>query len=107
MEKTLLLRCLGDSPVLRIIDFFLDNRLFDYTKNEIIENLSMGRVTFFKYWRELEKFEIVKVTRKIGRAELYKLNEKSEIVRRLVMLDSTLSKKAMEEATKAKVAITV
>ncbi|MEM3556163.1 MAG: hypothetical protein QXF56_05575 [Candidatus Micrarchaeia archaeon] len=106
MEKTLLIRCLGDSPTLRIIDFFLDNRLFDYTKNEIIENLSMGRVTFFKHWAELERFGIVKVTRKIGRAKLYKLNEKSEIVRKLIMLDSTLSKKAMEDAVKAKLAIT-
>jgi len=98
MQETLLARCLGNSPALRIIDFFLDNRLFDYTKNEIIENLRMGRVTFFKYWKELEEFGVVKTTRKIGKSKLYKLNEKNEIVQKLMLLDSALCKKVMERA---------
>lgn len=100
MEETLLLRCLGNSPTLRIVDFFLDNRLSDYTKDEIIKNLNMGRGTFFKYWRELEKLGIVKETRKIGKSRLYKLNEENEIVQKLTMLDSALCKRAMEEAVK-------
>ena len=100
MEETLLLKCLGNSPTLRIIDFFLDNRLFDYTKNEIIENLNIGRVTFFKYWKELEELGVVKVTRKIGRSKLYKLNEENEIVQKLIMLDSVLCKKVMEKAVR-------
>lgn len=98
MEETLLIRCLGNSPALRVIDFFLENRLFDYTKDEIIENLKMGRATFFKYWKELEEFGVVKVTRKIGKSKLYKLNEENEIVQKLMMLDSALCKKAMEKA---------
>ena len=86
MTQTLLIKCLGNSPVLRIIDFFLDNRLFDYTKDEIIKNLDMGRATLFKYWEDLEKFGIVKVTRKIGKAKLYKLNEENEIVQKLIII---------------------
>jgi len=100
MEETLLIRCLGNSPTLRIIDYFLDNRLFDYTKNEIIENLSMGRGTFFRYWKELEKLGVVKVTRKIGKSKLYKLNDENEIMQKLVMLDSALCKQAMEKTVK-------
>ena len=100
MEETLLTRCLGNSPTLRIVDYFLDNRLLDYTKNEIIENLNMGRVTFFKYWKELEEFGVVKETRKIGKSKLYRLNEENEIVQKLMMLDSVLCKKAMESAVK-------
>jgi len=49
-NEALLLKYLGASPVMRIIDFFLDNPLSDYSKNEIVKNLGMGRVTFFKYW---------------------------------------------------------
>ena len=30
--QSILLKTLGDSPKLRIIDFFLDNPLFDFTK---------------------------------------------------------------------------
>ena len=98
MTETLLIRCLGKSPVLRVIDFFLDNKLFDYTKDEIIENLDMGRATLFKYWEDLESFGIVKVTRKIGKAKLYKLNEENEIVQKLILLDKVLCRYGMELA---------
>ncbi|MGH9910535.1 MAG: hypothetical protein ACRD32_07840, partial [Nitrososphaerales archaeon] len=85
-------------PVLRIIDFFLDNPLLDYSKNEVVKNLSMGRVTFFKYWQELEKSGAVKVTRRVGRATMYQLDRKNEVVKQLIRLDMTLSRKAMEKS---------
>ncbi len=44
--ETLLLKYLGASPTLRITDFFSDNPLSDYSKNEIVKNLETGRVTF-------------------------------------------------------------
>lgn len=97
-NETLLLRYLGASPILRIIDFFLDNPLSDYSKNEIIRNLGMGRVTFFKYWRELEKSGAVKVTRKVGRATMYQLDRENEVVKQLIQLDMALARKTMEKA---------
>ncbi len=97
-NETLLLRYLGASPRLRIIDFFLDNALSDYSKNEIVKNLAMGRVTFFKYWRELEKSAAVKVTRRIGRATMYQLDRENEIVKQLIELDVALARKSMEKA---------
>ncbi|MGH9877593.1 MAG: hypothetical protein ACRD5H_08140 [Nitrososphaerales archaeon] len=97
-NETLLLKYLGASPVLRIIDFFLDNPLSDYSKNEIVKNLEMGRVTFFKYWRELEKSGAVKVTRQVGRATMYQLDRKNEIVKQLIKLDMALARREMEKA---------
>lgn len=86
-NETLFLKYLGSSPVLRIIDYFLDNPLSDFSKNEIVRNLEMGRVTFFRYWAELEKSGAVKETRKIGRATLYKLDREKEIVKHLAKLE--------------------
>ncbi len=83
-DETLLLKYLGDSPTLRIIDFFLDNPLSDYSKNEVANNLAMSRATFFKYWKELEKSDALIATRKIGRATLYKLDRTNEIVKQLI-----------------------
>jgi len=97
-DETLLRKYLGSSPTLRIIDFFLDNPLSDYSKNEIVKNLGMGRVTFFKYWRELEKSGAVKVTRRVGRATMYQLNRENDIVKQLIKLDMTLARKAMNKA---------
>jgi hypothetical protein len=97
-NETLLLRYLGASPILRIVDFFLDNPLSDYSKNEIVANLAMSRVTFFKYWKELEKSGALKTSRKIGRATLYKLDRGNEVVKQLIKLDMALARKSMEQA---------
>ena len=97
-DETMLLKYLGASPTLRIIDFFLDNPLSDYSKNEIARNLGMGRVTFFKYWREMENSGAVKVTRHVGRATMYQLDKENEVVRQLIKLDMTLARRAMESA---------
>jgi AraC-like DNA-binding protein len=72
--QSLLLRTLGDSPKLRIIDFFLDNPLFDFTKKEVIDALGMSKQTFYKYFEDIERYGIVKVSRRIGKASLYKIN---------------------------------
>ena len=96
--ETLLLKYLGPSPVLRIIDFFLDNPLSDYSKNEVVKNLEMGRVTFFKYWSELEKSGAVKITRHVGRATMYHLDRSNDVVKQLIKLDMALARKNMEKA---------
>ncbi|MGI0004028.1 MAG: hypothetical protein ACREAX_01895 [Candidatus Nitrosotenuis sp.] len=97
-NETLLLKYLGSSPILRIVDFFLDNPLSDYSKNEVVKNLEMGRVTFFKYWRELEKSGAVKITRNIGRATMYQLDRGNEVVKQLIKLDMALARRAMEKS---------
>ncbi len=97
-NETLLLRYLGASPILRIVDFFLDNPLSDYSKNEISKDLAMSRGTFFKYWKELEKSGALTVSRKIGRATLYELDRKNEVVKQLIKLDMALARKSMERA---------
>ncbi len=97
-DETLLLRYLGASPTLRIIDFFLDNPLSDYSKNEIARNLAMSRVTFFKYWKELETSSAVKATRHVGRATMYKLDRANDVVKQLIKLDMTISRKTMQRA---------
>ena len=97
-DETLLLKYLGASPTLRMIDFFLDNPLSDYSKNEIARNIVMSRVTFFKYWKELETFGAVNATRQIGRATMYKLDRANDVVKQLIKLDMTLSRKTMERA---------
>ncbi len=96
-DETLLLKYLGASPTLRIIDFFLDNQLSDYSKNEIVKNLGMGRVTFFKYWRELENSGAVKVTRRVGRSTMYQLDRETDVVKQLIKLDMALARKTMEK----------
>lgn len=101
---SLFIRYLGDSPQLRIIDFFLDNQ-GDYSKKEIIENVGISKTTFYKIWPVLEKFEIFIPTRKFGNVQLYSINKKSNIVKQFVSLDSALAKQALLKTTQNKKAV--
>jgi len=95
--ESILIKTLGDSPKLRIIDFFLDNPLFDFTKKEIIEALGMSKRTFYKYFPDLEKYGIVKVSRKIGRAKLYKINLEHPLIKMLKEYEKKLSLQIAEK----------
>jgi ACT domain-containing protein len=96
-ESSLLIQYLGDTPKLRIIDFFLENRS-DYSKKEIIENVGISKTTFYKIWDELVQFAIVKQTRKYGMAQLYTLDERNPAVKKFMALDAELCKQAMNKA---------
>jgi len=104
-ESTLLIQFLGNNPTLRIIDFFLDNRT-DYSKKEIIEALGMSKTTFYKVWRQLEKFKVMLPTRRYGKAQLFKLNEDNAVVRKLMILDFTLIKQSIPRQVEQKVGMT-
>lgn len=95
--ESVIIRTLGDSPKLRIVDFFLDNPLFDFTKKEVIEALGMSKQTFYKYFPELEEYEIVKVTRKIGKAKLYRINPEHPLVSMLREYEKKVSLQIAEK----------
>jgi len=94
---SLLLKTLGDSPKLRIIDFFLDNQLFDFTKKEVMDALGMSRQTFYKYFADIEQYGIVTPSRRIGKATLYKINPKHPLVNMLREYETQLSLQIAEQ----------
>ena len=98
----------GDSPIVKVIDFFLDNREFDYSMTDIAKNSDIGWSTLHGFWKDMVKLGIVTKTRRIVRAELYKLNATSPVVKKLIELDKDISKKLMqEEIDKQKIKVTV
>lgn len=95
MEESLLIEFLGDSTLARVLDFLIERRPFDATKEEIIRETAVSRNSFFRVWEKIEKYKLVKKTREIGRATLYVLNEENEIVRQLLELEMTLIRMKM------------
>jgi len=87
----------GDSPIVKVMDFFLDNREFDYSLTDIAKNADVGWSTIHGFWKDIIKLGIVIKTRRIGRAELYKLNMNSPLVKKLVDLDVSISEKLMRD----------
>jgi len=78
---SLLVKLLGRSPKLRIIDIFLTNQFFDFSREELVKELGMSKQTLYKNFKDLEKMGIVRVSREIGRATMYRLNKDNPMVK--------------------------
>jgi len=100
---------MGNTPFIRVVDFLLENRLFDYSKTEIAKNAEVGWSTLHGIWKILEKAKIVKKTRMVGKSKMFKLNEENLIVRKLIELDARISdvfaEQIVEEELKVPVSV--
>ncbi len=105
MEKSLLLQFLGDTPFLRVVDFLIENSIFDYTKTEIAENADISRASLYKIWPNVEQYNIIKESRKIGNTTLYRLNKENPVVQELIELDLKISKEFAESLVEKRVMI--
>lgn len=92
MDDSLFIRELGiKSPMLKVLDFLMDNESFDYSKTDIAEGSGLSRTTLFKVWPRLEALELIAATRTVGQAKMYRLNKQNPIVRKLIELDDAIS----------------
>ena len=101
-EESIFLENVGDNPRMRILQYLIEGREFDYTLTDLLHaGVSWG--TLNTLVPKLLELGIVTKTRKIGRATLYKLNQQNIAVKQLVELYDTLllkKLKSMEELDK-------
>jgi len=104
--ESLLIKTFGYSPKLRIIDIFLTNPYFDFSKEELARELGMSKQTVYKNFKDLEELGVVKVSRRIGRATMYRINREHPLVKRLNEIINEISLQiADREAEKMKKAV--
>lgn len=103
-RNSIYLQLFGRSPQTRILDLFLDNPGFEFSRPELIRELGMAKVTLYDVFPAIIQSEFVVKTRKVGNAELFKLNSKSEnikdlrsIIRRYSTLLSNLEPETPED----------
>ena len=89
-ETTIFRETLGDTPVIRVLDFLIEGRGLDYSLSDIAENSNIGWTTLHRIWDKMLKLGLIKHTREIGRAKLFKLNEENLGVKDLIKLYDTL-----------------
>ena len=80
MEETgeyvgVLSRVLSSRAVSQILDFFLDHKEFDYSPGEIANKTGLSFRTIFRELPELERNQLIYVSRKIGKTSMYRLND--------------------------------
>jgi|SRR3989338_10019933 len=101
-EKSLLLQLTGEMPLFKIMDFLVDNKGLDFTKEQIADGAGLSRASVFNYWNELEGRGIVKITRKEGKTTYYTLNAVNPITKRILELEVALIHQAMDKAVEKK-----
>ncbi len=84
--ETLFRLALGDNPKVRVLEFLIEGRELDYHISDIAEGSKIGRTTLFRIWEDLIKAKIIIPTRQIGNAKLFKLNQKSPFVKKMIEL---------------------
>jgi len=93
-DISVLVEYFGEHPIVKITDFLIENKLFDYSKKQIMEEVGISKATLFKYFAKLEEAGIVKISRKFGKSKLYKINMESLVVKRIIDLGMTLANEA-------------
>src|ERR687884_817452 len=69
--------------VSQIMDFFIDHKEFDYSPGEIAKKTGLSFRTIFRELPNLEKNQLIYVSRKIGKTNMYRLNGDFEAVAHL------------------------
>ena len=95
--KSIFIDVFGDYPLTRVLDFLLENDIFDYSKTQIAELSGVSFNTLETLWDNLLKYNMIVPTRKIGNSQMYMLNKKSPIVQKLMEIDKKLMLRSMAE----------
>jgi DNA-binding transcriptional ArsR family regulator len=90
-EKSIFLDVVGDSPVMRLLQYLIEGRHFDYTLTDLARNAGISWATLYAIFPKLLKYGIIKKVREVGRAKLYKINEENEIARYFIKLYDYIS----------------
>ena len=97
LEKSIFIEYFGSSPMIKVLDFLIQGKEFDYSMTEIARNSGVGWSAFSVVFKRLLEKNIIKATRTIGNAKLFKLNTGNPAVQKLVKLDEDLTKLETEK----------
>lgn len=89
-----LARVFSSASTAKILDFFLDHKDYDYAVAEVVSTTGLSFRTVVKEIQRLEKAELVIKHRKVGKATMYRLNDKTEEVTLLEKFSLLLSQRS-------------
>jgi len=84
MPESVFLKKEGYTPKNKVLDFFIVHSDFDYSLKEIAKFSNISYPCMKQLKKELIRDKWIVLTRKVGRAQMYKLNLKSEKVRKFI-----------------------
>ena len=100
-EESIFLDVVGDSPTMRVLQYLIEGRGLDYSLTDIAKNSGISWVTLHKIFPKLIKYEMVIKTRDIGKAKMYKINEKNQIAKYFIDLYDMLIMQELSRVAKS------
>ena len=94
-NKSIFLKCFGDTPQLRVFDFLIDNHFFDFPMTEIARGANVSYNSLKMFFPSLINTGILVRTRRIGKSDYFKFNIENNFVENLMKLDWMLVKKGV------------
>ncbi len=91
--------------VVKVLDFLLELWELDFSMADISRETGLTWSVVAEVMPIIEKFGLVKVSRTVGRAKLYKVNEDSPIIKALIATDLGISEISNKEWAAQKVGI--
>jgi len=82
--ETIFTKTIGDTPKIKVLEFLIEGRELDYSVSDIAEGAGIGRTTLFRIWNDFVELGIVKPTRVIGNAKLFRLNMSNNSVKKMI-----------------------
>ena len=91
MDRSSLVLVFGESPFIKVLDFFITFEDFDYPISFIARETETKWETVEKVVALLIKKGIIKKTRKLGKAWLYSLDKENSLTQLLLDIDMKIS----------------
>ena len=100
MEKSVFLREQGNTPVNRIWSFLIVHQEFDYSMKDIAKYAGVSYTTLKRMWPHFKGHHLVMLTRKVGKAKMYKLYLKNPVVKKFIEFYWTVTSSAIRGENK-------
>jgi len=104
-QKSLFIDFFGDYPIIRVLDFLIENEIFDYSRKDIAKYSDVSWNTLEKFFEKLLKMKIIIRTRKVGKSDMYKINLENPTVKKLIEMDKGLMLGSIVDETESEVKV--
>ena len=101
-EESIFLDYVGDNPRMRILQYLIEGREFDYTLTDML-NAGISWGTLNNLIPKFLKLDIILKTRTIGRVNLYKINTNNTFVKQLISWYDNLILQSLEAKERVKI----
>ena len=96
-ERSVFLEREGYAPKNKVLDFLIVAQDFDYSLKEIAKYSNVSYPCIKQLKKELIKGKWITLTRKVGKAQMYKLNVKNPVVKKFMDYYWAVVESAVEE----------